>query len=321
MTNDPDRESTTFRERLRMSRDKAQALATNPAFARAIKAVHSEFENALIAEWDIRGDSAKIRNAMQPLPNRCQQCKKPAAGTGDICGCKTKTGYERCLSNPRNTLLEVLRRRCQSILVSVSLKKFVEQITSIGVANGRDLDWVEGQIHGLRSSFSRVCRKWIVGICPPPFNDTGVLPAWLKDDRVILDAELHRGLSSDESEAELVLIEAQIAQHFQEAGSAALDQASIQMAQVVRLAPEHVPRKRARQNIIAAVIARIKRDNPDLSIERICQLLDVNKCPLRESDKRAGFSSWHAAWNHPQYRNRIKRFISDIEPAAAEKKV
>ena len=301
-----------------MSRDKAQAREINRVLRHAIKAVHDKFENALVAEWDIRGDSAKIRNAMEPR-NRCQQCKKPVAGIGAICECKTKTEYERCLSNPRNTLLELLRQRCQSILVSVSLAKFVEEITGIGVANSRDLDWVEGQIHALRPSLSRIFRKWVVGVCPPPFNDTGLIPAWLKDDGVILEAELRRSLSADDSEAQLVLIEAKIAPHFEEAKKAALDQASIQMAQVVRLVPEHAPRKRAGQSITAAMIARIKRDIPGLSIERICQLLDDKKVPLREIDRRAGFSSWHDIWNHPRYRNRIKRFISDIQPAAPEK--
>ena len=299
-----------------------QARTPNRVIARAIKAVHDKFEDALVAEWDIRTDSAKIRNAMYPLPNRCQQCEKPVAGIGgDICACKTRTGTERCLSNPRNALREMLQQRSQSVSTSVSLAKFVEQITGIGVANGRDLYWVEGQIQGLRPSFSRACRKWIVGVCPPPFNDTGQLPAWLKDDGVILDAELHRALSSDDSEAELVLMEAQVAPYFEEAKKVALDQASIQMARVVRHVPEHAPRTRARQDVTAALIARIKRDHPGWSIERICQQLDVKRCPLRERDRRAGFSSWHAIWMHPQHRSRIKRFISGIQPAAAEKKV
>lgn len=299
-----------------------QDRTANRVFARAIKAVHDRFEYALGAEWDVRTDSAKIRNAMKALPNRCLQCKKPIAGvSGDICTCKGRMGTERCLSNPRNTLLELLRQRCQSVLASVSLAEFVEQITRIGVANGRDLGWVEGQIHGLRPSLSHACRKWIVGVCPDPFNYTGQLPAWFKDDGVILGAESYRSLSSDDSEAELVLIEAQIAQHFEKAERAALDQASIQMAQVVHLFRERAPRKRARQDITAAMIATIKRDNPGWSIERICQHLDVMRCPLRENYRRAGFASWHGTWNHPQYRNRIKRFISDIQPAAAEKKV
>ena len=302
-----------------MSRDQ-RALTTKRILSRSIKAVHCNFENALVAEWATSGDAAKIRNAMAPLRNRCQQCKKPVAGVGDICECKTKIEPERCLSNPRSALLELLRQRCQSILGSKSLAKFVEEITRIGVANSRDLEWVEGQIHGLRSSFLRAGRRWIIGVLPPPFNDTGLLPAWLKNDGVILEAELHRSLSSDDSEAELLLIEAQIAQHFEEAESAALDQASIQIAQVVRPVPEQARQKRARQDIIAAMIAKIKRDSPGLPIEQICQLLDVKHCPLRESDKRAGYSSWHALWKH-QHRNRIKRFISAIEPAAAEKKI
>jgi hypothetical protein len=280
------------------------------------------FEGAFVSEWDIRADAAEILNAMQPLPNRCLHCKKPAAGIrGDICTCKTKIEYERCVSNPRNTLFGLLRQRCQSILASVSFAKFVEQITSIGVANGRDLDWVKSQIEGLRPLFSSACRKWIVGVCPLPFRDTGQLPAWLKDDGVISEAELSRSLSSKDSEAELARMETQIAQYFEEAMRAALDEASIRMAQVVRPFPERAPRNRPRHNITAAMIARIKRDNPDWSIERICQYLDVVRCPVREKDKLADFSSWHGVWKNLQYRNRIKRFISDIQPAAAEKKV
>jgi len=305
-----------------MSQAALQARTPDCVIARAIKAVHDKFEDALLAEWNIRAASGTVRNAIQALPNRCRQCKKAAAGLGDICTCKTTTGYERCLSNPRDTLLGLFRQRCQSVLASVSLAKFVEQITSIGVANSRDLDWIEDQIEELRPLLARVCRKWIIEVCPPPFRDTGQLPAWWKVNGVILDTELHRSLSSDESETELALLDSQIAQHcFDEAKKAALDQASIQMAQVVRPAPEPAPRKRARQDITAAVIASIKRDNPGWSIEKICQRLDVKKCPLRESDKRAGFSSWHGEWKNPKFRNRIKRFISDIQPAAAVKKV
>ena len=76
----------------------------NRVLMHAIKAVHDNFENARVAEWKIRGDAAKISNAMQPVRNRCQQCKRPVAGIGDICECKTKTESERCHSNPRNTL-------------------------------------------------------------------------------------------------------------------------------------------------------------------------------------------------------------------------
>ena len=130
------------------------------------------------------------------------------------------------------------------------------------MANSHDLDWVEGQIHALRPSLSRIFRKWVVGVCPPPFNDTGLVPAWLKDDGVILEAELRRSLSGDDSEAELVRIEAEITQHFEEAENAALDQASIQIAQVVRVVPEHAPRKKAGQSITAAVIARLNGTAP-----------------------------------------------------------
>jgi hypothetical protein len=304
-----------------MSRTKPQAPTTEETLSRAIGAVHNKFENALVAEWATRGDAAKIRNAMEPLRNRCQQCKKPVAGVGDICECKTKIAPERCFLNPRNALLDLLRQRCQSILVSVALAKFVEEITRIGVANGRDLDWVQGQIQDLRSSFSHVYRKWMVGVCSPSFNGAGQLPAWLKGDAVIVGTELYRSLSHDDSETELAVIENQIAQYFEEVERAALDLATIQVAQVVRPVPEQARHKRARQDIFAAMIAKIKRDSPGLSIEQICQLLDVKHCPLRESDKRAGYSNWHALWKHPQHRNRIKRFISAIEPAAAEKKI
>lgn len=306
-----------------MSQAVPQARTPNRVIARAIKAVHDQFEDALVAEWNIRADSAAIRNATQVLPNRCRQCKKVAAGTGgDICACKTRTGLERCLSNPRDTLLSLLRQRCKSFLASASLAKFVEQITSICVANGRDLDWIESQIQELRPSLSHVCRNWIIGVFPTPFRDTGELPAWWKVNEVILDSEFHRSLSSDDSEAELVLIDAQIVQHsFDDAKKVALDRASFQMAQAVRPVPERAPRKRARQDITAAMIARIKRDNPGWSIERICLSLDSKKYPLRESDKRDGFASWHGVWKDPKSRNRVKRFISDIKPAAAEKRV
>ena len=304
-----------------MSKERAQTLATNRVLARAIEALHDKFDKALIAEWDIRGDSAKIRNAMQPLRNRCRTCKKPVAGIGDICECRKKTEYERCFSNPRDILLDLLHQRCQSVLGSESLSKFVDQITAIGVANGHDLNWIEDQIHQLRPSLSQTCRKWMLGICPPSFSGTGLLPAWLRKDGVILEEELHRTLSSGDSEAEFDLIEAQTAHHFDEAERAALDQASIQIVQALRPVPARVPRVRARQDIIPAIIAKIKRDNPDQPIERICHLLDLMKCPLREPDRRAGFSSWHDLWEDPKHRNRIKRFISAIKPAAAERKV
>jgi hypothetical protein len=183
-----------------MSRNKAQTLTTKKILSHAIGAVHEKFKNALVAEWDIRGDAAKIRNAMEPLRNRCQRCKKPVAGGGDICECKTKTESERCLLNPRKALLDLLRQRCQSISVSAALTKFVEEITRIGVANGRDLNWVQGQIQDLRSSFLRVYRKWMVGVCSPSFNGARLLPAWLKGDAVIVGTELHRSLSHDDSE-------------------------------------------------------------------------------------------------------------------------
>jgi hypothetical protein len=204
-------------------------------------------------------------------------------------------------------------------LASASLAKFVEEITSIGVAGGHDLDWIEGQIQRLRTSLSRVCRKWIIGVSPPSFTYTGLLPAWLKDHGDILGEDSARSLSPDDSEAEFVRIEDEIAQYFEEAKTKALDQASIQIARDARFAPDHKRRPRARQDITAAIIANIKRDHPKSSIEQICKDLDIRKCPLRVEDKRAGFSSWHGVWKDPKYRNRIKRYISEIKPAAPKK--
>ena len=284
----------------------------------AILAVRAQFEKALIDEWNIPADAATVRNATNVLPNRCRQCKKPAAGVGNTCTCKTNFGYESFLSNPRDTLLGLLRMRCQSVSDSASLTAFVKQTTSIGVAGTRDLEWVEDQLEKLRPSFSLVCRTWIAGVCGGPLASAGQLPAWFEDHGVILRENLHRVLSKEDSEAELLRIESEIAPFFEETRNAALNQAAIQMAQVRR---ERMPRKRARQDITAAIIAKVKEDNPGLSIERICQHLDSKGCPLRETDKRQGLSSWHGAWKNLKHRNRIKRFISDIEPAASGKRV
>jgi hypothetical protein len=288
---------------------------------RAIEALHSDFAHALLAEWDIQADSAKVRNAMQPLPNRCRQCKKPAAGFGGICTCKGRIECEQCYLNPRDTLIELLRQRCRSISGSVSLARFIEQITKIGIAKGRGMDWVEVQIVKLRHSFSRVCRKWILDVCPPPFVHTRQLPAWLKDHEMVAHADSHRSLCSDESEAEFRRVEAFMEPYFEEAYNRAVDQASIQIAAVAYPLHGRVPRKRARQDLTAGMIARIKRDNPEFSIEQICRHLDLNQYPLPDNYRRAGFSTWHGAWEHVRYRNRIKRFISAIEPAAPDRKV
>jgi hypothetical protein len=204
-------------------------------------------------------------------------------------------------------------------LASASLAKFVEEITSIAVADSRGLGWVESQIQNLGTSLSRVCRKWIIGVCPPSITYAGLLPVWLKDHGDILGEDSDRSLSPDDSEAEFVRIEDEIGKYFEEAKEKALDQASIQMARLVHPVPRIAPSARARQDLTAAMIAKIKLDNPGWSIEQICKGLDARKCPLRAKDRGAGFSSWHAIWKHPEYRNRIKRFISQIQPAAGEK--
>jgi hypothetical protein len=296
--------------------------APDSVIERAVETLHNGFADALSAEWDIQADSAKVRNAMQPLPNRCRQCKKPAAGFGiSVCTCKDRVEYERCLSNPRETLLDLFRQRCQSVLRSVSLATFVEQITNIAIANGRDLDWVEGQIRELWPSCSRVCRKWIIDVCPPPFMQTRQLPAWFRDHGVVVDADSHRALSSDDSEAEFRRIEGAVEPYFEEAYKKAVHQASIQIAKVAYPVHERVPRGRARQDLTAAFIARTKRDNPEWSIEQICRHLDAYHLPLHKNYERLGFSTWHDIWKDPKYRNRIKRFISAIEPAAPDRKL
>jgi hypothetical protein len=305
-----------------VQRKASQPNTVDPVIARAIKALREKFEDALIVEWDIRRDGAKIRNAMRTLPNRCRKCKKPWAGiAGGICACKTKIELECYFSNPRDALCELIQQRFLGIQTSRSLTTFVEQITSVGIAHDRDLAWIGRQIQGLWPSLSRVFRRWTIGICWFGFAHNDNLPLWWKDHGEISETDLNRTLSNDDSEAELVRLDAEIAQHFEEARKAALDQASIQLAQHVRPNSERPPRGRARQDIAAAMIARIKRDNPDWSIERICQDLDAKDFPPRESDRRAGFSKWHPMWKDPKFRNRIKRFISAIEPAAAEKRV
>ena len=288
---------------------------------RAIRAVRYDFERELVTEWDTHADSAKIRNAITVLPYRCRKCEKPVAGIGDTCICKTKVETERFLSNPQNEFRKLFQLRCKGIATSASLANFVENIARIAVTNNRDLHWVDGESQALLPSLKRAFRKWVIGICGHPFIYTGMLPAWFKDEREIIpEIELQRSLSPEDNEAELVGLETEIGQFFEKAIEAALDQASLQMARVVHLAPNTVPARRKRQDLIAAIVASVKRDHPEATIEQLCQILDRKGCTLRAQDKRDGFKSWHAAWENPRRRNRIKRFISQIQPAAHEKK-
>lgn len=288
---------------------------------RAIRAARDEFERALVTEWDTHADSAKIRNAITVLPYRCRQCGKPVAGTGDVCICKTKIEPERVLSNPQNEFRQLFQQRCGGIATSVSLANFVETISGMAVANARDLNWVKDETQTLLPSLKRAFRKWVIGICGHPFSNTCMLPAWFKDEREIIpEIELQRSLSPEDNEAELVGLETEIGQCFAKAIEAALDQASLQMARVVPLAPKRITTRRARQDLIAAMVARVKRGHPGATIEQICEILDRKPCPLRAQEKRDGFTSWHAAWENPRTRNRIKRFISQIQSAAPEKK-
>lgn len=92
--------------------------------------------------------------------------------------------------------------------------------------------------------------------------------------------------------------------------------------------PKKLPGERSkamrgqRQNITRAIIARVKRDYPGASIQRICQLLDTKKprrVPLPKIWQHLGFETWEAIWTSPAHRTRVKRWISGIKPAAAEK--
>jgi len=218
-------------------------------------------------------------------------------------------------------LLELFRRRCQSISHSDALAKFAGTITNIGIAHSFNLNWIGEQIQDLLSSFKVASRKWVIAICPDPFNQRGVLPAWFKDGSdVIYDADLYIQLSAKDTENALTEIEAEIAPHFEEAVNAVLDIASVQIAQAVAIGPRIVNNQRARQDPIAAIIATVKRDNPDRSIEQICQFLDARGYPVREID-RANFSKWHEAWKDPTNRNRIKRYISGIRSAAPKRTI
>jgi hypothetical protein len=289
---------------------------------RAIRAAHEEFERALVSEWDAGSDSAHIRNAMTPVQYRCRHCKKPATGLGNLCDCRAKKDWERCVLNPNHALHGLLQQRCREIVDSSSLERFVQNLVGISAANDFDLNWIECKIRSLLPSLKDVCRKWVIDICPPPFAQTGVLPAWFKDDgEVIPDSDLQLGLDTKETEAELGAIEAKIEQCFEEATKSALDKASLRLAQVVYNGPKRSPRRRARQDPIASIVAIFKRDNPGSSIEQICKILDMERGPLRGIERRAGFSTWHGAWEDLDHRPRIKRFISGTLPAAPKKKI
>ena len=267
------------------------------AIERAIRTTLEDFEGALTMEWNASADCATIRNAMRVQRNRCRKCGKPVAGIGDICDCKTKVDQERCVLNPRNTLRELFQQRCRGIAASKSLGEFVETVTSIALANDRDPKWVRDQIRSLLPSLKRTCRRWIIGICPLLFTQTDLLPAWLKDEREIIpDSDLQRSLSAEDTEAEQAKIEVEIKRHFEEASKTALDRASVQMVRAMPLHAKHAATRQSGPDLTGAMIARVKRDNPGVSIERVCQILDAKGCPLRAIDKLAGFSSWHGAW-------------------------
>ncbi len=289
---------------------------------RAIRTTHEEFERALVAEWNTRSDGATIVNAMAVQPYRCRKCGKPTAGMGEICACKGTINQVRCVLNPRDTLRELFQQRCRGIVSSVSLGEFVESVSTIAIAHDRDLPWVEDQIQRLLPSLTRTFRKWIISILPLPFKHTDLLPAWFKDElEVIPDSDLQQSLSADDTVAELAHMEVEIKRHFEEATKAGLDQANLRMVQVARFDLTHVATRQPRPDLTAAMVATVKRDYPGISIEQVCQILDGKHWPLREIDKRPGFKTWHDAWKDPQHRNRIKRFISQIRPAAAQREV
>ena len=129
-----------------------------------------------------------------------------------------------------------------------------------------------------------------------PFAQIGVLPAWFRSgEEVIYERDFQHRLTLEETEAELVTLEAEIEPYFEEAKIAALNHASIEMAQVAP-SVRKVGGRRARQDLKAAMVAKIKQEHPDWSIEEICKGLDKKTCPMRDVDKRAGYSSWHDAW-------------------------
>ena len=115
-----------------MSRDKAQAREINRVLTHAIKAVHDKFENALVAEWDVRGDAAKIRNAMHPLRNRCKQCK-------NLLRVAVKFANARQRQNMRGV------SRTRGILCSLLASAAVSRHLSFGISGtirrGDHCDW------------------------------------------------------------------------------------------------------------------------------------------------------------------------------------
>lgn len=74
---------------------------------------------------------------------------------------------------------------------------------------------------------------------------------------------------------------------------------------------------KAGPDLTDALITRIKRDNPGISIEDICKKLDTRRggVPLPEKFQKLGFTSWHDIWLDKKYRNRVKREISSVRAA------
>lgn len=296
----------------RNSRDKGRSVPRG--VERALRAVRNQFERDLSSEWNAARDAPTIRNAMESVRNRCRLCKKPYAGVGDICSCRGRIEQERCVLNPRDAFLELFRQRSEGIVTSAALTKFVEEITYIAAANGFGLNWIEGETRALMPVFKTAIRNWIVDTCSSPSMQTGTLPAWFKQKTdVICDAEVQRQLNNAETEAELKAIESDIEVEFEEAIRAALDYACVSMAQVERRT------RTVRPDVRASLIATVKRDNPGASIERVCVIVDSKRCPVRKVDKQAGFSTWYDAWKDLRNRNRVKRYISGIPPAAFER--
>ena len=122
------------------------------------------------------------------------------------------------MSNPQNEFRQLFQQRWGGIATSASLANFVETIGGIAVANDRDLNWVEDGTQALLPSLKCAFRKWVIGICGHPFIHTGVFPGWIEDEReVIPEVDLRRGLSAEDTEAELVGLETEIGQCFEKA--------------------------------------------------------------------------------------------------------
>lgn len=69
---------------------RTQSIQDSLEIERVVKIRHDDFEQALLAEWDIVADSGRVRNAMQPAASRVGQCKRPAVlfnrcGTQKFC--------------------------------------------------------------------------------------------------------------------------------------------------------------------------------------------------------------------------------------------